>query len=878
MRQHSGLRARSQATDIPLKKLITTTEQLQKIEALYEQNIPETHQFFVAGPNATDSQIEAACLMASLGVDIDGRDDPSSRWNTRWSSAAARHIESKDTRRVLYQCDCGYDHVAAGSQTRHVPVPFTECLAHVEVTYMVHTEQILRIRGFFDHNDACKAAVFTRIPPVPIHPAVYRVALAQLAQGVPMKDVREANQRLVQSHGYPEMPRDPRDWKHRWVLESRDSCSLYRQFSRLNGVKTSHKPHLNIHAWLDPESKEYNPVLADAMFHYSARAAADERFEACIATNDMKAMAWKYGHQSQILLDGTFGLCDSKLLLFILMGIDEDGHGVPLAFLFFSAPSGNKHTAAGYDTKILAKLLRLWVASVEQYRNGETFRPYVAVTDTDMKERGALLQVFPWIVLLICRVHLRRSWKNHRNKTIKGKAAVYAEIRNQLHRLEDALERILLEASALVDTSYNSGLVHLDYLENYWLQSQELWESWAEFGRHRAASVLCCSPDKVVITTNHLESFNNVLKNQSYPPKTARWPSLANLINGGWNGQSGSAIKRGFYHWPGGDQLWQEKQTGRPSNQPLMFLAVDEGRDKLARELVLHKQISAPTLLPGETGLSFTCYSSVATELDEEPVIYTILLSFNGLGSCSCPDFSYRGGACKHIRAALIIIDQLRAERGIQIPAICLPSTEVDARRLHSNLVLQGVQLGDNQPIAASAHRLTDILGGPKLDGVGIEIETEQDEIDGSEEESECEDDNDDDELSLSVPSLQTITSSSQAGLQDQAVARTLHDLRRIAPALGDLATLLRDTGATLPLSDVPEASILCSHLLTFTSQLSAMIASSSTPSSSATVAVDSATVPSVSASSGPSKLSAGDILPPSPEKMQKRHESYSVH
>ncbi|KAF9002405.1 hypothetical protein BDZ89DRAFT_1243249 [Hymenopellis radicata] len=806
MRQHSGLRARSQATDVPLKKLITTTEQLHKIEALYEQNIAETHQFFVAGPNTSDSQIEAACLMASLGVDIDARDDPSSRWNTRWSSTAARHTESKDTRRVLYQCDCGYDHVAAGSQTRHVPVPFTECLAHVEVTYMVHTEQILRIRGVFDHNDA----------------SVYRVALAQLAQGVPMEDVRQANQRLVQSHGYPEMPRDPRDWKHRWVLESRDSCSLYRQFSRLNGVKTSHKPHLNIHAWLDPEAKEYNAVLADAVFHYSARAAADERFEACIATKDMKAMAWKYGHQSQILLDGTFGLCDSKLLLFILMGIDEDGHGVPLAFLFFSAPSGNKHTAAGYDTKILAKLLQLWVASVEQYRNGEKFRPYVAVTDTDMKERGALLQVFPWIVLLICRVHLCRSWKNHRNKTIKGKAAVYAEIRNQLHTLEDALvmsmsfagakarvaqECILLEASALADPSYNSGLVHLDYLENYWLQSQGLWESWAEFGRHRAASVLCCSPDKVVITTNHLESFNNVLKNHHIRRKQRggrrlRLDVLIKFVQRRMERAERQRYKAWVLSLPGGDQLWQEKQTGRPSNQPLMFLVVDEGRD------------SAPTLLPGDTGLSFTCYSSVATELDEEPVIYTILLSFNGLGSCSCPDFSYRGGACKHIRAALIIIDQLRAKRGIQIPAICLPSTEVDARRLHSNLVLQGIQLGDNQPIAASAHRLTDILGGPKLDGVGIEIEAEQDEIDGSEEESECEDDNDDDELSLSVPSLQTITSSSQAGLQDQAVARTLHDLRRIAPALGDLATLLRDTGATLPLSDVPEASILCSHLL----------------------------------------------------------------
>ncbi|KAF9030851.1 hypothetical protein BDZ89DRAFT_1132191 [Hymenopellis radicata] len=684
MRQHSGLRARSQATDVPLKKLITTTEQLHKIEALYEQNIAETHQFFVAGPNTSDSQIEAACLMASLGVDIDARDDH------RVDGIQGGQARQRATRRARIRD--AYSTNVTAAMIMLQPVPKHD-------TSLFHLQNILRIRGVFDHNDTCKAAVFTRIPPLPVHPAVYRVALAQLAQGVPMEDGLEASLGPGESRQlFPVPPVQSAEW-----------CEDVAQ------------THLNIHAWLDPEAKEYNAVLADAVFHYSARAAADERFEACIATKDMKGMAWKYGHQSQILLDGTFGLCDSKLLLFILMGIDEDGHGVPLAFLFFSAPSGNKHTAAGYDTKILAKLLQLWVAN------------------TDMKERGALLQVFPWIVLLICRVHLRQSWKNHRNKTIKGKAAVYAEIRNQLHTLEDALvmtmsfagakarvaqERILLEASALADPSYNSGLVHLDYLENYWLQSQGLWESWAEFGRHRAASVLCCSPDKVVITTNHLESFNNVLKNHHIRRKQRGGRRLrldvlikfvvTDMIPSLFQQRRMERAERQRYKaWvlslPGGDQLWQEKQTGRPSNQPLMFLVVDEGRDRLAR-------------------LSFTCYSSVATELDEEPVIYTILLSFNGLGLVFLSRLFIPRRCMQNISVRLSsLLINLRAET--RYPDFPL-SVYHQRKWMHDDFTVTW---------SSRAYSLD------QVDGVGIEIEAEQDEIDGSEEESECEDDNDDD-------------------------------------------------------------------------------------------------------------------------------------
>jgi hypothetical protein len=132
----------------------------------------------------------------------------------------------------------------------------------------------------------------------------------------------------------------------------------------------------------------------------------------------MKEAAWKYGHEKQIILDGTFGICNSRILLFIVMAVNKNRKGIPIAFLMFSAPTGNKQSSAGYDTAILTKLLTKWRDSLTDCGHrylfpGVVFSPCTAITDTDLKEHGALIAVTPSIWLLICRFHLRQSWKNH---------------------------------------------------------------------------------------------------------------------------------------------------------------------------------------------------------------------------------------------------------------------------------------------------------------------------------------------------------------------------------------------------------------------------------------------------------------------------------
>ena len=317
---------------------------------------------------------------------------------------------------------------------------------------------------------------------------------------------------------------------YRFLLRGYDTRSLYRKYNAMRGVNTENPAHLNIHEWLDPKSTGYNQMLAEAIFHYSARASKDSHFEICISTPEMKEAAWKYAHQSQVILDGTFGICDAKILLFIIMGIDENRHGIPLAFLFFSAPSGNRKTDAGYNTEILVKLLCAWKTSLGS-RNNIPFDVHVAITDTDLKEQGALFTVFPNIWLLICKFHLRQSWRNQHNKILKGTTPTHTLLKNRLHLLESQLietivfvqaqllvakERVAVEEMLNEDPEheaiYSAVLAHLkDYFLGYWM-TPALWSSWSDFGRKVAAGRLNCPFEGVLPTTNHLESFNGLLK------------------------------------------------------------------------------------------------------------------------------------------------------------------------------------------------------------------------------------------------------------------------------------------------------------------------------------------------------------------------------
>ncbi|KAJ7734048.1 hypothetical protein DFH07DRAFT_754523, partial [Mycena maculata] len=481
--------------------------------------------------------------MAQYGLDVGAREQLGNRWSQQWSRYSDGAKGDTRTCKILYLCACGYDHhqrntkydrsqhdEGPGSRQRHTGAPFTSCLAHAELT--MRGDKILRIRGHFNHNQGCQTANFGRVPPIPVHPSVYVVALAQLRDGATFSDIRQKNRDLFNAKAYKDFPEDLHSSPHRWIITHNDSRSLYRQYNRMKGVSVTDAPEINVDDWLDPKSDKFNATLAHAIFHYSPRAAKGERFEVAIANDEMNRAAWTYGHESQIILDGTFGVCDSRLLLFIVMTVDENRKGVPVAFLLFSAPTGNKQSSSGYDTAILTKLLKKWSDTLNKCGHlyghaGVIFKPLSAITDTDLKDRGALIAVFADIWLLICRFHLRQSWRNHRNKNLKGKRQVYVDLKQRMISLERALtatqtiseardllaaeREVMIKLSVAHPRAARKAIVHIDYLDSYWT-TDNLWPSWSDYGRTVLASMLGIAVDGVIPTTNHLESFNRILK------------------------------------------------------------------------------------------------------------------------------------------------------------------------------------------------------------------------------------------------------------------------------------------------------------------------------------------------------------------------------
>jgi len=254
--------------------------------------------------------------------------------------------------------------------------------------------------------------------------------------------IQAKNREMVEQRAYRDMQTtNPSTQNVRYLLLPSDNSTLYKKFSRQYGVDVRQKPQYNIDEWMDPSSPNFNPEIHKAVFHYTAQSQAGERFQVCISTPEMDAASWKYAHHSQVILDGTFGICTSRLLLFIALACDENQKGIPIAFFLFSAPTGNRATQSGYNTEILTELLSHWrshLGKQPDHPNGEPFTPYVAITDTDTKERAALLNVWAKICLLICKFHLRQCWTNHLKTALRGGESDYwkDEIRHMMKSLE----------------------------------------------------------------------------------------------------------------------------------------------------------------------------------------------------------------------------------------------------------------------------------------------------------------------------------------------------------------------------------------------------------------------------------------------------------
>ncbi|KAK7441583.1 hypothetical protein VKT23_016575 [Stygiomarasmius scandens] len=677
-------------------------------------------------------------------------------------------------------------------------------------------------------------------PAIPVHPHVYEIAVEQLRQGISISQVRNSNLKTAERKAYrgqEDEDESKRNW--RYVLDVKDHCTLYRKLAMTYGINIRRAPQYNLENWIkgpvDRLPENVQNLIRDAIFHYSPIIERGELLKVCISTPEMDEAAQKYVHKGQLIFDGTFGVASSRILLFIAMGVDEHGKGLPVAFFLFSAPEEAKVTHANYDTTILTEFFRIW----QRYLAGKfgDFDPAVAITDNDIRERLALLTIWPNIILLLCKYHARERWKNSRRQRIKGREGCPSKLKvNQdlsalEHRLLDTVDYhiafgYLQSERACYENQKKQGggsqavdgaIKHIDYFINNWMDVS-LWKSWSLYGRTAAAAVLKIPVDRVLTTTNHLEHFNGILKRKEiaawlHSGYRMRFDTLIFVLI--------TKILPNIYRKHRARQKYSEWLTMRfrdaAGGADVVELGKSRQAEKARKDLCLCWWVADERRDTG--ALEILCAGLLGDRMDIDRdrntfrgqcrsskgnAIYSLEICHNGHGLCTCPDFQSRGGACKHLRALRIPIDRWLQQHYCQ--PFHYPSSVDEA------LAIQ------NEPVPRPPDSVSELVTGPDLmnlqfianDMTTIGDDHDLDEADDMEpdEDAEGEDsDNDDDDDDKIVP---TVTNQEQMeAIHFQSTTVLASELNSLVPRLARIdqaISLMKSIAlhATPPSESVP--------------------------------------------------------------------------
>ncbi|RKO90792.1 hypothetical protein BDK51DRAFT_30954 [Blyttiomyces helicus] len=180
--------------------------------------------------------------------------------------------------------------------------------------------------GVLQHSENCNELLFRSAPLRP-HKSIVEAATQELRVGIPAScimaqylmasvvRVKEgtdtANRKLPRHIG------NVRFWSTK-----DDMATIWRGLQEeILSIDFNLSGEQNIRNFLTHMLNDGNANVRDAVFHYLPKTATSDRFEPGIASPSMLEAVWCYGHGKLILIDGTFGMCLQKILLFVVMVI-----------------------------------------------------------------------------------------------------------------------------------------------------------------------------------------------------------------------------------------------------------------------------------------------------------------------------------------------------------------------------------------------------------------------------------------------------------------------------------------------------------------------------------------------------------------------------
>lgn len=299
--------------------------------------------------------------------------------NTKWRTRNTN--DRKNIIKHLYQCTCGSNVIAhknmKGTGKSQAQFNFVECLAYIEITIEKKSGHFLKVKGYFEHNEECKNALRIAPPALNIHPAVRQMALDLLVLNASTTQILCDNQKFVEERCQCHVISD----NYRLLLKPSDISNFMREHRKSQlkintRMLVEHSLENIFHKTSNNDEMENHDfsLIREACFHYEPKT-KDNRLEIGLSTKEQRNLAWSYGHQNILLLDGTFGICNRKILFFIILILDEKLQGIPIAYFIFSPPSG-KCVQGGYNYAILQKFLNKF-KDILGMKNEISFTPKV---------------------------------------------------------------------------------------------------------------------------------------------------------------------------------------------------------------------------------------------------------------------------------------------------------------------------------------------------------------------------------------------------------------------------------------------------------------------------------------------------------------------
>ncbi|CAG8689520.1 16303_t:CDS:2, partial [Dentiscutata heterogama] len=437
--------------------------------------------------------------------------NPTSRWKTRWSD--------KKNGATLYQCSCGSDMESARKtdvdkqRKLRQMYDFVGCLAFIRVEKNVTNGKYRRVHGYMEHTEACHRALPKKdTPTLRVNCEIKDMTELLVRANTSIKDIISWNQHFIR-----------KKLSGRTTLKDQHFLvTIYDVKDARRWVKTQKQWPINMNRSVDFNLESYfgegaqDTDLSNSVVYFEKRKHRHDHICLVLANEEQLGLAWSYGHEKCIILDDSFETGNKKLLLYVIMVVDELNKSIPVGYLLYSRPN-NSYVMEENNHKyiILKKLLIEYKKRLNNFKgNFQEFTPRIAIIGNFREpiERIVVSEIWNGIDVLYSPHKVRICWETKAdeflfmggsNEAIECRQILRNELTNLFNELERAsesemqaqiqeMERRAMERHAEAFNNktllslYNGQCEFLKYLRTNWINDIEI-KMWSFNNRSRAA-------------------------------------------------------------------------------------------------------------------------------------------------------------------------------------------------------------------------------------------------------------------------------------------------------------------------------------------------------------------------------------------------------